>query len=122
MKFKVWDEFKQEFSKSISRFFVDCENVLWFLTSQGLTKAGKDFLPVYSTGATGKNEVELFGGDIVKASIYEGEDEQILEVKCVNGVFIIEYDDGDFESFLIVDFPGIIEKIGSKFENPDLLK
>ena len=119
-KFKVWDNRDKEWDNRNIFFIGKCGNL--FKVSIGQIKLALPyFTPVHSTGKTDKNGVELFDGDIVKASIYEGEDEQILEIQCRNNVFVIDYDDGDIDCFLVVDFPGIIEKIGKKFENTELL-
>lgn len=133
-KFKVWDNRDKCFVENSKCgnllknefFYLNHVGELFYFNPALFDKHGPEkcgdgeYTTIHSTGKTDKNGVELFDGDIVKASIYEGEDEQILEIQCRNNVFVIDYDDGDIDCFLVGDFPGIIEKIGNKFENTEL--
>jgi hypothetical protein len=59
---------------------------------------------------------EIWEGDIVKASIYQGEEPQILPVYFNDGAFWIDYEESESDRVPIGCFAGTLEVIGDIYE------
>ena len=63
---------------------------------------------------------EIYGGDVVEASIYADEIPQILTVEYRETCFLIDYKDSESDCVPVGSFVGSIKIIGNIFENPEL--
>ncbi len=68
-----------------------------------------------------RHEIEIYGGDIVKAWIYS-DAVQVLEVYNDRGCFVIDFVDADFDGCCVGNFIGMLEVIGNIHENQELLE
>lgn len=140
MRFKIWDKklkkwadhdkFYLDYDGSLVSFFGGCGNIY------SAVKFEFCHQPVFSTETHDKNGVELFDGDICKChkftqeagdnlGVIEGEKEftAVIEFSRYGGIqlktkdgymFLWEFEEGWHEESL--------EKIGNRFENPELLE
>jgi len=117
MKFKVWD--------AIYKCFYDAEESDFYLNGagelveydcfEGMCRCESHLKPIFSTEINDKNGVELFDGDILfcKRESYKG------TVFFLDGSWMTDAEGfGDQRLTDGEDF----EKIGTKFENPELLE
>ena len=111
VKFKVWDKEQKIFS--ISKFYLNQDGEIWFITDDGFYSAADCFEPVFSTGKTDKNGVELFDGDIIDTL----GDIFVIVNKRFNDCGYNEVTPGWMDGY-----KKYIEKIGNKFENPELME
>lgn len=142
-KFKVWDKKLCRWQNYVHEFFINSEGELCGIDDLGsppISKCDDRYTPIFSTGKTDKNGGELFDGDAIKCN-----PDKVL-FKYTNGnsamlypdinadigeIFIIKFDnvycgwspfcDYDSDCGLYND-PKYFEKIGNKFENPELME
>lgn len=122
-KFKVWDG-KNKLWFSPENSFINHEGKLMHAVPQctGGFKMNEfdideNLIPVHSTGKTDKNGVELFYGDIVKNEwrrfVVEWIDRTVaFRLRHITAEIGYAYE--------INSFINTLEKIGNKFENPEL--
>lgn len=65
------------------------------------------------TGEVDCNKMEIFDKDWVKATVYEGEEPQILQVRYQKGGYIIDYKDSENDCVLLGEFIGTLEITGN---------
>ena len=65
-----------------------------------------------STGECDCSKMEIFDKDWVEASIYGGEDPQILQVHWCKGGYVIDYEDSESDCVLIGEFVGRLKITG----------
>jgi hypothetical protein len=114
VKFKVWDDKKKMFLDRGWPFYIGQTGRLCFHHNGRVDKADDWLIPVLSTEEQDVDGEELFDGDIVSNGIITGT--------------IVFNDSGwgiDF-GYVVMPFGKnynkALRKIGSKFENPELLK
>ena len=125
MKFKVWDKYDKKFINS-ENYFINSKGTLYeYSRNTFYSDACLNFIPVYSTEKTDKNGVELFKGDKVKRP---GGDPTVVEIIFKNGCWCVlnrelraYYTMFDFFIQLRNGKGYQCEKIGTTFENPELL-
>ena len=114
-KFKIWDKFTESFIKNDNgRFYLSMNGEL-MIYLEDMEKASHQFIPVFSTGKTDKNGVELFDGDVVR-----NKKGRIGIVLYHEAAWSIDYNYVGL--FPIVCCNKNCEKIGNKFENPELME
>ncbi len=144
MKFKAWDSKNKKFvnGDELSHLFISSNGTLtvlegYFELYEGSTD---NLIPVYSTDQTDKNGAELFKADLVKAveSIetvkYSGGTKKKITVRPMAEIGTIHEikwntDYAGWEPFCLYDgdcgiynSSNCFEKIGNKYENPELLE
>jgi hypothetical protein len=136
MKFKVWDNENKKFIDPSKATSVD---EMHFLTHDGkIATMGENvlhvytqfLLPVFFTGVSDKNGVELFDGDII--DLYQKEfpgEHHVKEILFTGGAWrsrsVVEKLGNEHLKLLrlLCDTISLdYVKIGSKFENPELLE
>ena len=115
MKFKVWDIKYKEW-RTEELFYID-QNGILNIEDDEIKFAPPNLVIVYSTEKKDKNSVELFQGDIIKNDwrvfVVEWNKELAsFKLKCLENGFTY-----DMNSFI-----DTLEKIGTIFENPELLE
>lgn len=133
MKFKVWDIRKKQWFKEElygTRFFIDSDGSFYREihgepNSSFRQISNDDYIPVFSTGKTDKNGVELFDGDIFKPDHYQ--EKYMLEMRDNFFVAVDLYHAGKIVPVSLFfdvygDGESKVKKIGSKYENPELLE
>ncbi len=138
MKFKVWDKDGRRWKKTKD---ADDQREYFLINSDGklmqvfdafrrnetyIDYAFERYTPVFSAEIIDKNGVELFKGDLIK--IFSN----ITEITLYNGCFgywpqglewkFLAFGSHDHLKFDKIGKCDEIEKIGSKYENPELLK
>jgi hypothetical protein len=116
-KFKVWNKLKKEFDTN-AKFFIDQNGDLHVIGMDGIMKCGVGLVPVHSTGKTDKNGVELFFGDHVKCLLISGH--EVRTICFFNGETEVLNTKTGAHSHMNAGH--YYEKIGTKFENPELLE
>lgn len=115
MKFKVWDSKKKKFDND-KDFCITPSGFLLVPDESYKYVVDERFTPVLHTGQSDKNNVELFYEDIVK--------------DLSGGLLIMKWDKGVSMMYLKVIYNSVrvdflksyvLEKVGSTFENPELL-
>jgi len=119
-KFKVWDS-KNEFFASPEKFFINHQGVLCDIFDG--TETISKYITVFSTGQKDKQGRDIYEGDFLQC-----------EYEHFNGVALVKKDPCNPRYFMKSLFTGleeddfdkaglmIIEIIGNKFENPELLE
>lgn len=128
MKFKVWDKEKKHFLNTENyNAVLGPDGFMYNAHPQGLFMNGM-WVPVFSTEETDKDNAELFSGDLVKPYFskdkrVELDDSYIGEILFKDGRFLVS-GIGVFKgvSFRILETWVEWKKIGSKYENPELLE
>ncbi len=112
MKFKVFDSRLKSFL-SQEFYCLDSKGKLHY--QHNTTECSEWIKPIFTTGKTDKNGAELFNGDIFNLLDSDG--------NIISPNNVIDHDDfigGDYWIKNNGDIP-IYEKIGSKYENPELM-
>ena len=118
MKFKVWDKKnKMWLDEKWAEYAVKSSGELIEIFDKKAVDSKSHLKPIYSTEKTDKNGVELFQGDIIKNDwrvfVVEWNKELAsFKLKCLENGFTY-----DLNSFI-----DTLEKIGTTFENPELLE
>ncbi len=121
MKFKVWDEKnKMWLDEEWVQYAVKSNGELIEIFDKKAVDSASHLKPVYSTEKTDKNGVELFEGDIIKGIGQDrlGNDVLAIIKKSDSGAWSLH---GNHDDALIY-WLDQIEKIGTTFENPELLE
>lgn len=103
MKFKVWDDHSRRWLDE-KDYCIDCNGELYVFMGDYSLATGDHIIPVFSVETCDKNGEELFDGDIYRDSW------------GIPRVVTKKY-----KAFRKNVGYGKIEKIGNKFENPELL-
>ncbi len=69
--------------------------------------------PSLYTGINDCENNEIYEGSTVSADIDADGDPSILEVQYYKGAYIIEYEDSEYDFYIIGWFPGSMEIVGS---------
>jgi len=112
MKFKVWDSKLKSFL-SEEFYFIDCNGKLHYLNHKEVVSEW--IFPVFSTGEIDKNGVELFDRDLAKDPITG----DLFEIYSDSNRWTVVNEVGN--EYWLSEVLESIEKIGSKFINPELL-
>ena len=130
-KFRAWDKNNEEMVKVIKISYKYYSDGIKFITVQyknneTLTEYADSFELMQYTGLKDKNDKEIYEGDIVKGEVgFQGKVMKVKgQVKYTHCRFVIaEWNCSLFQ--FSNDFAGggfWIEKIGNKYENPELLE
>ena len=111
-KFKVWGSVNKKWLKP-DNYFLDGNGGMFMNDGLHAGSCGPEIEFVHSTGKTDKNGVELFDGDI---------DKNFGEICYWKSMWGFNFDQHEFVSLFQANFIHQLEKIGTKFENPELLE
>lgn len=124
IKFRAWNEDDKEMYDDVFLSQKIPEGQKGFLKGLGLNEhiqdASKSFILMQFTGLTDKNGVEIYEGDIVQVRTFLGE---------IQGTYTVEYKLNAFNYYApgkpeqaLYFAQNLVEVVGNKFENPELLK
>jgi len=114
IKFRAWDKIEQRWYDKVLEWIFDRPK-----GSIGQHPIiPKDTIFMQSTNLKDKNGKEIFDGDIVKF-----DDGTIMNVfQSEDGSWVLDEEDNSYKAFKVYNQQEIIEIIGNKFENPELLE
>lgn len=123
MKFKVWDSIDKKFTQAKGQFCIGQNGTLYEACDfGGISKAGSRYTPVFFTGQIDNNKTELYDQDILSCTInWKKVNGLVFWNKSGSNWLVAFYDGVCLGLSDIVSFEGV-EKIGTKFENPELVE
>lgn len=119
MKFKVWDTEWKKWLPECDYFMGSDGSLYCFGKSKQLFKYEPAII-VFSTGKTDKNGVDWWQGDLFYSTT-----NCLVEIVWSETGWGTEYLTGGGKGAILVAYDSLLscmEKIGNKFENPELLK
>ncbi len=124
MKFKVWDSHNKKWADE-SDYVIGSDGTLHFLCFNELDTPEFVCIPVFSTGQTDKNGVEIYEGDITDKGVVkygtidiQESDGKVTMKEKYHGFYIGKYRPFPLQT-IYGEWPTVI---GNKYENPELLE